>query len=90
MKFYRDNKSIYYFCKIRNNKLTSIYQESYYEKETSCVKFYKNGLKHNDKNAAYIGLDGYKDFCLENEEYGDEEKFTKESWRKFVKLQVFL
>ena len=90
MKFYKDNKSIYYFCKIRNNKLTSIYQEHYYEKETSCVKFFKNGLKHNDKNASYIHIDGYKQFYLNGHFNGYKKDFTKQSWRKFIKMQVFL
>ena len=84
MKFYKDKNNWYYWVKIKNNKQTIIYCDNY------ILIFFKNGKIHNYKNAAYIGLDGYKEFCLENEEYGDEEKFTKESWRKFVKLQAFL
>jgi hypothetical protein len=88
MKFYiynyKNNTNIDYFNKIKNNKLTSIYCSNFYY-----IQFFKNGLFNNDKNASYIS-GKYKEFDLNNKYYGDQDKFTKKSWRKFVKLQVFL
>ena len=54
------------------------------------VYFYKNGKYHNSKNAAIINYIGYKEFSLNDEYYGDEYDFTKQSWRRFVKLKFFL
>ena len=54
------------------------------------ILFYKNGLKHNIKNAAYIALNQSKDFYLNGICYGNNIDFTKQSWRRFVKLQTFL
>ncbi len=83
MKFYREDKSYYnYWSKTIRNKLTAIYF-------SNSVWFFKNGLYHNSKNATYI-CDGDKEFCLNNIYYGDHNNFTKQSWRRFVKLQVFL
>ncbi len=81
MKFYKDID--YNF--ISNNSLTAIYSCPYY------ITFFKNGLKHNDKNAAHINFH-YKNFYLNDKIYYDDEenKFNKESWRRFVKLQAFL
>ena len=86
MKFYR-NKAIGLFIHldiIKNNKLTAIYMDNF------GGDFFKDGLRHNSKNAAYIRYDGYKQFYLNNKCYGDEDDFTKQSWRRFVKMQVFL
>jgi hypothetical protein len=83
MKFYKYRKcinSIY----IENNKLTCIYINDY------VVVFFKNGLYYSNKNAAHINNHGHKEFYLNNQLYGDQNNFTKESWRRFVKLQVFL
>ena len=55
--------------------------------------FFENGLEHNSKNAAYIGCFLNKEFSLNGNYYGTHYKFTKESWRKFIrelKLQAFL
>ena len=83
MKFYREDKSYYnYWSKTIRNKLTAIYCNN-------SIYFFKNGEKHNAKNAAYISNTG-KVFCLNNQCYGYGTNFTKQSWRKFVKLQVFL
>ena len=83
MKFYNDKGNSYYWCIIFDNKLTAIHSDY-------CgIRFFKNGLYHNTKNADYIDNYGYKDFSLNNKSYGDEDDFTKESWRRFVKLQVF-
>ncbi len=85
MKFYNYNKKyISYWDKIKDNKLDAII---YFSKS---IWFYKNGEEHNTKNASYIKPDGYKEFCLNNNYYGDNNKFTKFSWRRFVKLQAFL
>jgi hypothetical protein len=80
MKFYRDIN----WNKIINNKLTAIYLD--YN-----IYFYKDGKIHNSKNVAYIRYDNrYKEFYLNGKLYGNQDTFTKESWRRFVKLQVFL
>jgi hypothetical protein len=84
MKFYIDKKIIYYWDKILNNNLTAIYDNSF------AIRFYKNGKYHNSKNASYISNNGYKSFYLNGKYYGKLNKFTKQSWRKFVKLKVFL
>ena len=86
MKFYRDmNNYDDYWNKIRNNKLNAILLDYY-----NAVLFYKNGKENNTKNASYIAKSGYKQFCLNDKDYGTNNDFTKESWRRFVKLQAFL
>ena len=86
MKFYRDKYKLHHWSKGMHykNKFTFIYQGQYY------VIFYKNRIQHNSKNASYIGNTNYKEFWLNNECYGDNNTFTKQSWRQYVKLQVFL
>jgi hypothetical protein len=86
MKFYREKNSysFYFYDHIIFNKLNSICIS------TERVIFFKNGEYHNSKNASYIRCDGYKAFHLNAEYYGNESYFTKESWRRFVKLMVFL
>ncbi len=85
MKFYNDNKEyISYWDKIRENKLTAIYFSS------TIVWFFKNGNFHNTKNAAFVRDDGYKSFHLNSTFYGNDYKFNKKSWRRFVKMNVFL
>jgi hypothetical protein len=89
MKFYKEIKNYSdngdYSSKIRKNNLTVIYNNTYYG---STVHF-KNGVRHNDKNASYNG-NGYKEFYLDGKHYGSKNKFTKHLWRKFAKLQAFL
>ena len=82
MKFYKYKQEQYYYNKIRNNKLNAIYSFDY-------VMFFKNGLSHNNKNAADI-IDYSKIFYLNGICYGNNTNFTKQSWRIFVKLQAFL
>jgi hypothetical protein len=82
MKFYREKKTNYWY-KIINKKITAIYSRDF-------VMFFKNGLYHNTKNASYIKYDGTKIFYLNYQYYGKEYKFTKQSWRRFCKLQTFL
>ena len=85
MKFYKDKiNSIYYWVKIRFNKLTSIHCEC------NAITFFKNGFYHNSKNYAISNVSKYKKFYLNGNFYGNQNKFTKQSWRKFVKLQAFL
>ncbi len=85
MKFYRDkNKSDLYWNKILDNKLTCILFD-YYE----VITFYKNGLEHNSKNAALVTESTRKLFYLNGIYHGDQIKFTKHSWRRFVKIEVF-
>jgi hypothetical protein len=86
MKFYLDTKyDTYYYDYIFaiSNNITAIYSNS------KIIFFYKNGKFHNTKNAAYI-YNRRKSFRFNNTWYGNQNDFTKESWRRFVKLQVFL
>ncbi len=80
MKFYKSN----FYYKIIDNKLNAVYSDFYK------VVFYKNGLRHNSKNAAFIKYNNCKGFYLNGNFYGYKDDFTKHSWRKFVKLQAFL
>lgn len=84
MKFYREKEAGVYFSKIKDNKFSAIYSYSEF------FQFFKNGKMHNTKNAAYKGNDGYKEFNLNGKCYGYKYNFTKQSWRRFVKMQVFL
>ncbi len=87
MKFYKENYTDNgnYFSKIKRNNLTFIYNNTYY----NSTVYFKNGVRHNAKNASYYG-NGYKEFYLNGKHYGGKNKFTKKSWRRFVKLQAFL
>jgi hypothetical protein len=80
MKFYR----YFNYNKGRVNKLTAIYSDNNY------AIFCKNGKYYNTKNAAYIHNSAYKEFWLNDKYYGNQNDFTKESWRRFTKLQAFL
>ncbi len=53
--------------------------------------FFKNGKVHSSKKGAVI-LSYCNDinFYLNGNYYGNQYNFTKKSWRKFVKMQVFL
>jgi hypothetical protein len=82
MKFYKDKTFNYWAFIIINNSNAIINYKSE-------IRFFKNGLAHNSKNAA-VSYGFYKRFFLNGKNYGDQYEFTKESWRKFVKLQVFL
>lgn len=83
MKFYNGKGFIYYWKLISAHKLTAIYC-------SRNIVFFKNGLYHNNKNAAYRNANGYKWFYLNSEYYGNQYNFNKKSWRRFVKLKVFL
>jgi hypothetical protein len=82
MKFYNDNKGYFGWNKIAINKLTAIYCNN-------SIYFFKNGEKHNAKNAAYIRHSGYNSFYLNGKLYGFKYNFTKNSWRRFVKMEIF-
>jgi len=84
MKFYRDKYPYVFWHKIKGYKLTAIYYDNI------AIRFFKNGKYHNAKNAAAIYINGYKAFYLNDECYGDHGNFTKKSWCRFVKMQVFL
>ena len=87
MKFYKYKINKEYISKIICNKLSAIHYEY------NSVRFYKNGELHNSKNAAMINqgeLDVGKAFYLNDIWRGSKSSFTKESWQRFVKMQVFL
>ena len=73
-----------FYMKYMIKKITAILSLSF------AVLFYKNGERHNDKNGAHIGLNNFAGFWLNGFWHGYNTNFTKESWRKFVKLQAFL
>ncbi len=83
MKFYKftDYNQL---LKLVNNKFPFIYHYTKFY-----TAFYNNDF-HNIKNAAVIYNDGKKCFYLKGRCYGYECNFTKELWRKFIKLQAFL
>jgi hypothetical protein len=84
MKFYRDKFRWKYWHKIIDNKLTAIYVDKH------TLSFYKNGKLHNTKNFAYyIEYNGLKEFSLNDAVFGYSKDFTKESWRRFVRMQIF-
>jgi beta-lactamase class D len=82
MKFYRD-KRFYYWNKIKDNKLNAIHSHS------NLTRFYRNGVEHNSRNASHVMNDSIEEFYLDGKCYGNESHFTKKSWRRFVKMQVF-
>jgi hypothetical protein len=85
MKFYIDkNKSDLCWNKILDDKLTCILFDHY-----KVVTFYKNGIEHNSKNAALVSCSIRKIFYLNGKYFGIDYDFTKKTWRKFVKLQIF-
>ena len=86
MKFYNGGKSYsgFYRNKIVKFKLNAIYCGYYY------TRFFENGIRGNSKNASYIDKYGNNHFCLNGIYYGNEKNFTKESWRRFIKMKVFL
>jgi hypothetical protein len=87
MKFYRDRdiNNNYYHNKICDNNLSACYLDS----EDEEILFFNNGYIHNFKNAAYV-TKGFKSFYLNGYFCDTSWYFTKESWRRFVKLQVFI
>lgn len=84
MKFYIDKKGTNYFNHIIKKNITCIYSTYY-----NFIRVFANGYANNDKNAAVIS-NNHKEFFLNGIFYGNHLDFTKNSWRKFVKLKVFL
>lgn len=89
MKFYKFAQDFRYYQYVSYYNLTCILTSKNH------VLFYKNGFKHNTKNAAYISYNKYKKisyrcFYLNARLYGYKKDFTKSSWRKYIKLQIFL
>ena len=89
MKFYREKK-FDLLHKIKFNKLTATINNNNPTNYRNSVYFFKNGMRHNYKNASFISWSGDKSFCLNGKYYGDQNDFTKKSWRRFVKMKVFL
>jgi hypothetical protein len=85
MKFYKDKNTAYFINKIIDNKLLAVIDTKY-----KTVVFYKNGKFHNNKNAAIIYNDDSLRFYLNGTFYGFNDDFFKESWRRFIKLKVFI
>ena len=100
MKFYRDKYSsshYFYLTKAENNNLNAICIDS-----ANIVRFLINGKRHNTKNASFYEFYEdkiYKIFYLNDEAYysdynkhldGNENEYDKQSWRRFVKLIMFL
>ncbi len=93
MKFYIDNNdcNISFWTEIQRNKLTAIYINIKEKNNIYEVVFFENGKFHNNKNIAIINIYyGYKQFYLNGKLYGNEDDFTKKTWRKFIKLKAFL
>jgi hypothetical protein len=89
MKFYKFEENFKYYEYVSYYNLTCILAIK------NDVLFYKNGVLHNTKNAAYISYNKYKrisysQFYLNGGFYGYKKHFNKKSWRKYIKLQVFL
>ena len=84
MKFYRGKNDNYFEFKIIDNKLTAIYCKYF------SIIFYKNGKWYNNKNAAFINDSVFKYFYLNGIYYGNKYKFTKQSSRRFVKMEILL
>jgi hypothetical protein len=97
MKFYREKffgRTLrkFYTKHVINNKIKAIISckvigEQAIEVE---VTFFDKGEFHNNKNAAIYWSDKYKDFYLKSKSYGSAKTYTKQSWRRFVKMQTFL
>jgi hypothetical protein len=93
MKFYldKDDDDLLFWTKIMKNKFTAIYTNIYISNKSKnyTIEFFKNSKEHNTKNAAYIDNE-FKQFYLNGKCYSYNDDFTKESWRRFIKMQAFL
>ena len=83
MKFYTYKYGFNFWNKIRVMKLNAIYGSCF------IAIFFKNGKEHNNKNASYVDKNA-KSIYLNGKCYGYKDNFTKQSWQRFVKMQVFL
>jgi hypothetical protein len=90
MKFYKNDYEDY-DGKIIDDKLSAVYNYCSYDYGYHYfITFYKDGKCHNNKNACYVDDEGVKLFFLNAKEFGNQDNFTKETWRRFIKLQAFL
>ena len=53
------------------------------------VDWYKNGKLHREDGPAIEFLFGHKEQWLNDKCYGNDDNFTNESWKKFVKTLIF-
>jgi hypothetical protein len=85
MKFYNDKYSniSYYWNKIMTFEIEGIINS------VGITWIFKNGVLNNTKNAS-VSDGKNKSFYLNGRFYGYGLDFTKQSWRRFVKLQAFL
>ena len=90
MKFYKEKLRNYTYRMLYINKLTAIINSKHKVNYVDCVYFLKNGKFHNSKNAAIIYNDDSLRFYLNGTFYGFNDDFVKESWRRFIKLKVFI
>ena len=51
--------------------------------------WYKYGKLHRENGPAVEDADGYKGWYLNDEFYGYDDKFTNESWTRFIKTLIF-
>jgi hypothetical protein len=83
MRFYKDKELYRFWYYIQENKLTAIFQNLNQE-----IVFLKKSKCHNNKNAAYIRK-YEKHFYLNGNFHGYDSFFSKDSWRRNIKLKVF-
>ena len=51
--------------------------------------WYKNGFLHREDGPAIESTNHEKSWYLNNKYYGKNDKFTNESWERFVKTLIF-
>ena len=51
--------------------------------------WYKNGVCHREDGPAREYYDGDKEWYLNHKYYGENNDFTVESWKRFVKTLIF-
>ena len=51
--------------------------------------WYKNGLLHREDGPAIEKVSGYNSWNLNGKQYGIDNDFTNESWKKFIKTLIF-
>ena len=57
------------------------------DKFTTC--YYVNNLLHRDNGPAKEYHDGNKEWWLNGNYYGENNHFTNESWKSFIKTLIF-
>ena len=51
--------------------------------------WFKNGKRHREEGPAIEYFWGSKEWYLNGKFYGDDDDFTNESWKKFIKTLMF-